>query len=203
MRTSSVRNGVIVKVCVALGVVGSLVVQSRISRAAFEAPAPSGPGTEQVDQEGQRKGVVPGWEASGALGTGFSDTYGVGIGGRVGYTLPVGVYLGGQLQAYWGQNNGGQTGHATFVGAEVGYKIYPLNTLSGLEFRPYVFGGPAFISQSTSDAPYVKSKTGFAVQPGALTLFHIGQAFLGADFHFLATPSPFGAALLGSAGAGF
>jgi hypothetical protein len=203
MRRSFVRKQVIVKGSVALGLAGSLVAQSRISRAAFEAPAPSGPGTEQFDQEGQRKGVMPGWEASGIMGTGFSDTYGLGIGGRVGYTLPVGVYLGGQMQAYWGQNNGGQTGHATFVGVEAGYKIFPLNALSGLEFRPYVFGGPAFISQSTSDAPYVKSKTGFAVQPGALTVFHIGQAFLGADFHLLTTPSPFGAALLGSAGAGF
>jgi hypothetical protein len=175
----------------------------RIGHAAFEAPAPAGPGTEQIDAAGRREGVVPGWEASGMLGSGFSDTYGFGIGGRVGYTLPVGVYLGGQLQAYWGQDNSGQTGHATFVGGEVGYKIFPLEALSGLEVRPYVFGGPAFISESQSNFPYIKSKTGFAVQPGTLALLHLGPAFLGADFHLLATPSPFGAALLGSAGAGF
>jgi hypothetical protein len=188
--------GVPIALCLA-----GVVAQSSTSHAAtlVGPPPPTGAGVEK-GEGGMKEGVAPGWEASGALGTGFSDTYGLGIAGRVGYTLPVGVYLGGQVQAYWGQSTGGQTGHATFVGADVGYKLFPFEAL---EVRPYVFGGPAFISQSIDSAPFVKSKTGFAVQPGALTVVHMGPAFVGADFHFLATPSPFGVALLGSAGAGF
>ncbi|HXN34407.1 MAG TPA: hypothetical protein VN894_21240 [Polyangiaceae bacterium] len=201
MRTSSARGSVF---ALGLGLAAIVAAQPRTSHAAiFEGLAPSGAGTEEVDSEGHRK-LLSGWEADGALGTGFSDTYGLGIAGRVGYTLPMGVYLGGEVQAYWGQTYGSQNAHATFFGAEAGYKLYPLpNALAGLEFRPYVFGGPAFISASTSEAPFVRSKTGFAVQPGALTAYHLGPAFIGADFRMLTTPSPFGVALFGTAGAGF
>ncbi len=192
-------------VFVALSCAASIDAAPRTSRAAiFDSLAPSGAGTDEVDSAGHRLGIVPGWEASGELGTGFSDTYGLGIAGRVGYTLPIGVYLGGQVQAYWGETYGSQNAHATFLGGEVGYKLYPLpNALNGLELRPYVFAGPAFISASTSEAPFVRSKTGFAIQPGALAVIHLGPAFVGADVRLLTTPSPFGAALLGSAGAGF
>lgn len=164
-------------------------------------PAPTGPGTEQYSPTGRPEGVQPGWEASGALGTGFSGTYGIGYEGRLGYTLPVGVYIGGQVQAFYGNNVNGNKAHATFFGAEVGYKFYPLHL--PIEIRPYVFAGPAFITQVNGDNGNVSSKTSFAIQPGGLAVYHIGPAFVGADFRLLATPSPVGATLMGMAGLGF
>ena len=164
------------------------------------AVEPTGPGTQQESPAGKREGIRPGWEASGALGTGFSGTYGIGYEGRIGYTLPVGVYLGGQVQAFYGQNVDNEKAHATFFGGELGYKLFPFESI---ELRPYVFAGPAFITQVNENPTSVSSKTSFAVQPGALALYHIGPGFVGADFRFLATPSPFGVTLMGSAGIGF
>jgi hypothetical protein len=174
------------------------------STASAATLAPSGPGTEQVNQQGRYEGIRPGLEAGGALGTGFSGTYGLGYEGRLGYTFPIGVYVGGQVQAFYGNNVNGNKAHATFFGAEVGYKLFPIRYINALEVRPYVFAGPAFISQVNQDAPFnVNSKTSFAIQPGALALYHLGPVFVGADFRFLATPSPFGVTLMGAIGAGF
>ena len=187
-------------------VVGSVMVVATLALGAFPRSAhamvmaPTGAGTEQESPEGKREGIRPGWEASGALGTGFSGTYGLGYEGRIGYTLPVGVYLGGQVQAFYGQNANNEKAHAAFFGAELGYKLFPFEPL---ELRPYVFAGPAFITQVNENPTSVSSKTAFAVQPGALALYHIGPAFVGADFRFLATPSPFGVTLMGSVGVGF
>jgi hypothetical protein len=178
---------------------GVLVAFPR-SAHAFAMMAPTGSGTERESPTGKREGIQPGWEASGALGTGFSGTYGLGYEGRIGYTLAQGVYLGGQVQAFYGQSANNEKAHATFFGGEVGYKLFPMRPL---EIRPYVFAGPAFITQVSDNPTSVNSKTSFAVQPGALALYHIGPVFVGADFRFLATPSPFGVTLMGSAGVGF
>jgi hypothetical protein len=123
----------------------------------------------------------------------------LGLQGRAGYSFPVGVYVGGNVQAYYGNGVSNARAHATFIGAEGGYKFFPLQAM---EMRPYVFLGPAFITQ-VSNNTVSSSKTGFAVQPGALFTYHIGQAFVGADSHLLATPSPFSIAVMGTAGAGF
>ena len=188
-------------VCLALGLAASVAIPSTCRAAILELPPPSGAGTPEVDSAGNREGIVPGWEASGALGSGFSDTYGLGIEGRAGYTFPPGVYLGGQVQAFYGQNVAGQTAHATFFGAEVGYKLYPAQLMEGLEIRPYVFAGPAFITQANVSQNNLSSKTGVALQPGAMATYHIGPAFVGADCHLMTTPTPFGVALFGTAGA--
>ncbi len=192
MHTSSVTASAMVVATLALG---------ELPRSAHAAVlVPGAAGTEQESPTGKREGIRPGWEASGALGTGFSGTYGLGYEGRIGYTLPVGVYLGGQVQAFYGQSIANEKAHAAFFGGELGYKIFPFQPL---ELRPYVFAGPAFITQVNENPASVSSKTSFAVQPGALALYHIGPGFVGADFRFLATPSPFGVTLMGSAGIGF
>lgn len=159
---------------------------------------PSGPGTEVVDAQGRVVGMHAGWEAAGALGTGFAGTYELGLAGRVGYTFNFGMYVGGDAQGYWGNSFGSQTAHATFFGGELGYKLFVLRPV---EVRPYVFAGPAFISQVGSSGD--NSHTGFAVQPGVLLEGHFGRAFIGADAHFLTTPGPVSLALMGTAGAGF
>jgi hypothetical protein len=192
MRTSS---------AIALVMVAATVAAGAFERSAHAmAMAPTGGGTEQESSTGKREGIQPGFEVSAALGTGFSGTYGIGYEGRIGYTLPIGVYLGGQVQAFYGQGIDNEKAHATFFGGELGYKLFPFEAV---ELRPYVFAGPAFITQVSENPTLVSSKTSFAVQPGALALYHIGPAFLGADFRFLATPSPFGVTLMGSAGVSF
>ncbi len=188
------------RIAVGLTTATTLAAFPATSRAAvLNTPAPTGPGTE-ASPTNSREGVVPGWEVSGALGTGFGGTYGFAYEGRVGYTIPIGVYVGGQVQAFYGQNINGLKSHAVFFGAEVGYKWFPITPV---EVRPYVFAGPAFITDVNSNPASSDSKTGFAVQPGALALYHIGPAFVGADFRFLATPAPFGVTLMGSGGVGF
>lgn len=179
-------------------VAGALVVAPRAARAAFP-PSPSGPGTEEINAEGHRQGLRPGVEASAGIGTGFSGTYGLGYEGRLGYTMPFGMYLGGQVQAFYGQGAVDQKAHATFFGIEGGYKWYPLDPV---EFRPYLFLGPAFITEVSTNPTVVTSKTGFAVQPGAMLTYHLGQFFAGGDFRFLATPGPFGVTLMGTIGVG-
>jgi hypothetical protein len=186
--------------CAAITMTGALVASPGDAHAALLTPAPTGPGTEQVSPQGKNEGAVPGWEVSGAAGTGFGSTYGFGYEGRVGYTIPLGIYLGGQVQAFYGQNVNGLKAHAAFFGAELGYKWFPLVPL---EIRPYVFAGPAFITQVDTNPNSLNSKTGFAVQPGGMALYHMGPAFVGADFRLLAAPSPFGVTLMGSGGVGF
>ncbi len=192
MRTSLAITSVMVTATVAVGA---------FPRSAHAmATEPMGPGTEQESPSGKREGVRPGLEISAGLGTGFSGTYGIGYEGRLGYTLPVGVYVGGQVQAFYGQSTANEKAHAAFFGGELGYKLFPLMPL---ELRPYVFAGPAFITQVNDNPTSVRSKTSFALQPGALAVYHFGPAFVGADFRLLATPTPFGATLMGSAGIGF
>jgi hypothetical protein len=174
-----------------------LLVAPRGARAAVLTP--TGPGTEEVNAQGHREGIRPGWEASAGIGSGFSGTYGLGYEGRLGYTLPVGAYFGAQVQAFYGQGAVDQKAHGTFFGVEGGYKLYPLPPV---EIRPYLFLGPAFITEVSTNPTTVSSKTGFAVQPGALATYHLGPAFVGGDFRFLATPGPFGVALMGTVGLG-
>jgi hypothetical protein len=192
MHTSSVL------VCLAFGVAASLATPSKCRAAILDLPPPTGAGTPEVDAAGNRQGFAPGWEASGALGSGFSDTYGLGVEGRVGFTFPVGVYLGGQVQAFYGEKVAGQTAHATFFGPELGYKLY---LIDALEIRPYVFGGLAFITEANTSVPILTSRTGFAIQPGGMATYHVGPAFVGADCHLMTTPTPFGVAVFGTAGA--
>jgi hypothetical protein len=152
-----------------------------------------------------RAAVRPGLEASGAVGTGFADTYGLGFEGRVGYTFENGLYAGGAAQYYLGHSVNDQQAHAAFVGGEVGYKLFPTPKL---EIRPYAFAGPAFITQVAAAPvpnlpPNSYSKTDFALQPGVLAMYHFGDAFVGGDAHVMLFPSPNSIALMASGGMGF
>jgi hypothetical protein len=159
---------------------------------------PQGAGTEQVTPRGvsMREGI----EAAAAIGTGFADTYGVGFSGRVGYTLKQGVYLGGAVQQYVGHSVNGEQAHASFVGGEAGYKIYPTEAV---EIRPYVFVGPGFITQVASNPFMMVSTTNLALQPGVVGMYHFGSAFIGGDAHVMLVPAPNTLAVLASGGIGF
>ena len=212
-----------VKTCVALAVGGALAALPAIARAATTAattPAPSepaptapsptepapngintppaGPGTERA--EPTAPGVREGLEGGVGLGTGFSSTYSVGLEARVGYTFRDGVYAGGSLQYFAGTSINSQSNHATFIGGELGYKVF---TSRKFEIRPYVFLGPSFITQVRDNPFFVDSSTSFAVQPSVVMMYHFGRAFLGGDGRWLVTPSPATFALFVSGGVGF
>jgi hypothetical protein len=189
-----------------------LVVRPPLARAAVPPTSvntpPSGPGTEQVTRTGRREGITPGWEASGGIGSGIAGTYAFGLEARLGYTLPllpVGLYLGADAQAFWGNTAVDQQAHATFLGGEVGVKTYPLPwaPLRAVELRPYVFLGPAFVSQVSADRAGDRSTTALGVQPGVLAAYHLGNAFAGADVRLMANPQPVSTAIMASGGWGF
>jgi hypothetical protein len=147
-------------------------------------------------------GYHEGVEASAGIGTGFTDTYGLGVMARLGLTLTQGVYLGANVQYYAGHSINDQNAHATFVGGDAGYKFYPTDHV---EVRPFVFAGPAFITQVSGNNAFVAvdSQTTFAVQPGVIGMYHFGSAFIGGDAHYMLTPTPNTLAVLASGGFGF
>ena len=104
------------------------------------------------------------------------------------------------MQHVVGHTVNSQSAHATFFGGEVGYKFYPVEAV---EVRPYVFAGPGFITQVAANPLVVINRTDFAMQPGVVAMYHFGNAFLGADAHFMATPAPNTVAVMASGGFGF
>jgi hypothetical protein len=189
-------------VFVAVALCAGLSAQTTTGRAAtanVAAPPNSAP---QETPPTQPEGRITGWEAGGGAGTAFRGTYAFGVEGRMGYTLPQRIYLGGNVQLFWGNTETNQQqGHATFLGGEVGYKFLP-NSIP-LEVRPYAFVGPAFISQVSDNPATNNSHTNLAVQPGVLGNYRFGSAFVGGDMRLLATPSPTALALMLNGGSQF
>lgn len=157
-------------------------------------------GTEQVTAPGRAAGYREGIEGGVGLGTGFSQPYGLGIAGRLGYTFDNGIYAGGDVQYFAGNTVNDQSAHATFVGGELGYEFFPS---THVEVRPYAFVGPAFITQVSANPLVVQSQTSFALQPGVVATYHFGQAFVGGDAHYMVTPAPNALAVMATAGLGF
>jgi len=153
--------------------------------------APRGAGTQtDTGRVGDAQRVYQGPEAGGSLGTGFSNVYGVGVGGRIGYSFTSGVYLGGAFTQFVGS----LPKSASFLGAEAGYKLFPSYHW---ELRPYAFLGPAVVDRGGG------GEVGLAVQPSMLAAYHFGPWFLSADARLYALPEPMTLALFAGAGAGF
>jgi hypothetical protein len=166
---------------------------------------PSGPGTEArpaTPRHGEH--LVEGVQAGGQLGAGFTDTYGFGLGARIGYTFLHGVYVGGAITHYFGNSvdtvTGTESAHATFFGGEAGYSLYPD---VHWELRPYVFLGPSWITTVQSGTGFKESRTRLAFQPGVLVAYHFGNVFLTGEGKFHVTPDPTAFTLLAGAGVGF
>ena len=174
-----------------------------IPAAAAAATPPYGPGTEyRPANRYHSTEIVEGLQASAQLGSGFTDPYGLGIGGRIGYTFFHGVYLGGSVSHYFGRTvdtfAGSRTEGATFLGGEVGYELYPTYRW---EVRPYVFLGPSWM---TTVGPFGSTtSTALAFQPGLLTAYHFGNVFVSAEGKVHVTPEPIALAVFGGVGLGF
>jgi hypothetical protein len=213
------RTSIVLASIVTAGVTASTLAALPSAAHAAELPQsinqpPTGPGTERVTRTGRPAGMHEGPEASAGVGSGFSDTYGLGLLGRLGYTFREGVYAGGQVQYFVGRSINDNQAHATFLGGEVGYKLFPTRQI---EVRPYAFVGPAWITQVSSQkvavtnnaaataatGTVVDSQVNFAVQPGVLAEYHFGGVFVGGDAHYMVTPSPNNLAVMASAGFGF
>jgi len=165
---------------------------------------PTGPGTEARAATPRGEHIVEGFQGGAQLGSGFTDTYGFGMGARVGYTFLRGLYVGGAVSHYFGKSvdtlAGSESAHATFFGGEIGYEFYAARRW---EVRPYAFVGPAWITTVEAN-PFVReSKTRLALQPGLLVGYHFGNVFLSAEGKVHATPEPSALTVMAGAGLGF
>jgi hypothetical protein len=127
--------------------------------------------------------IASGPNASALLGYGASDLN-LGIGARIGYTLPlVPVYFGGTFVYHVGtsQDTPGvdSSAHLFYLGAEGGFSI----SIDPVIIRPFVGVGPA-IAKSTF-AGTSSSSTKFAFWPGVDLLLPLGPVFVGIDGRYL------------------
>ncbi len=176
---------------------------ARLSLTIFAFVA-GGTGIARAELPSTKAPVQEGYEASAQIGSGFVDTYGLGLGARFGFTSSNGIYVGGDATYYFGNTVASATGHlsahTTFVGGEGGYEFFPDPRW---EVRPYVFFGPAFI-HTVQAVPFAsESVTRFAVQPGLLTAYHFGGAFVSAEAKVHVTPNPTAFTVFGGTGLGF
>jgi hypothetical protein len=164
---------------------------------------PQGAGTEAPTATPGRPRVREGIEAGAQLGTGFTDTYGLGFGARVGFTFGFGAYVGGSLTHYIGNSvetlTADESAHATFLGAEGGYKLF---VAERWEIRPYLFLGPGFLTSVEQNPFFSESKTRLALQPGLLTAYHFGQFYVSLEGKAHVTPTPTALTVLAGAGLG-
>jgi len=142
---------------------------------------------------------------SGAATLGFgSNDYGVGLGGRAGYTMPYRLYLGGIANYHFGNDMNvegiSQSTRVGYFGPEAGYDLGVGKVL----LRPLLGFGLAFRNEqreggglaSTNDTlfrPYVA--------PGASVMVPIGNFFIGADSRYMINRDNGAITLLGAAGA--
>jgi hypothetical protein len=135
-------------------------------------------------------GLHPGAQMEISGGSGFSDTYNVGFGGRLGYAMESGLYLGGNLEHFVGRDVVGNPQN-TLLGGEAGLKLFPNYKW---ELRPYGFLG----AEIPSNGP-----TQLAIAPGFVAAYHFGRGFVDVDARCLATPSPQSLMVLGGGGIAF
>jgi hypothetical protein len=121
--------------------------------------------------------------ASALFGYGASDLN-VGLGARVGYTLPVvPVYFGGTFVYHLGKSQDtpgvSSSAHLFYLGAEGGFSI----GIDPLIIRPFVGVGPAIAKSTYSGTS--SSTTKLAFWPGVDVLLPLGPLFVGIDGRYL------------------
>jgi len=129
------------------------------------------------------------------FGHGQKEAFKSGIGGRIGYTLRSGLYLGGTFVSHFGTQDGPVQANVWYGGGEVGYQI----EAGPLVVRPYAGAGIASVHASIY-IPQVGAYEGGRIQatesrvvfwPGASVLLPVdgGRAFLGIDAKYLVVES--------------
>ena len=163
------------------------------------------PTEKPVEEGGPTTGApaTAGWQAMGLFGGGFNSSniegdggnqlpesvglYGLGVGARVGYTLPSRIYAGATFVYHFGQSkdaNGVKyEGGALYPGVEAGYDL----SFSNFVVRPYAGAGLVSVKLKASAGPSEidasGSKLGF--WPGVTLLYPIEKYFIGADARYV------------------
>jgi hypothetical protein len=141
-------------------------------------------------------------------GYGINEPFRLGVGARIGYTLPIRVYFGAYSAYHFGSTNSTVNGdfryHVWLAGGEGGYEI----PVGPIVVRPYLGLGLGEHTW-TSCLPTIAgvwgcaehTDPGFALWPGVSGLLPLGVALLGVDAQFdivtgkkTATPAVFGTA---------
>ena len=161
---------------------------------------PRGPGTEQLPKyQTATERVRPGWEGAAQVGGGI----GVGVGARAGYSFVPGLYAGGSLMHFFGNNvatlMGTDSESQTLFGGDVGYKLFPKPEV---ELRPFIFAGIGIFNRLNQNVRIVDQRTDFTVSPAFLAAYHFGNAYVSAETRLQVAPSPIQFALLGGLGLG-
>lgn len=151
-----------------------------------------------------------GWSAAANMGFGLGDGYGLGFGGRAGYTLPGRVYVGGIVGYHIGntaESQGVSVSNKTwYFGPEAGYDlgvgkvlVRPVLGL-GLGFRNQNVTGAdgAAVAANTSSS---ETDTRIYVSPGASVIYPIGNFFVGGDTRAMLMKGDNSILFMGSAGA--
>jgi hypothetical protein len=148
---------------------------------------------------------MSGTSASVLVGYG-TDSYNLGFGARVSYTLPaVPVYIGGTFVYHLGTSEtimGAEaSAHVMYFGAEAGYNV----SAGPVVIRPYLGLGAGIASATASYAgiSYSNSDTKFSVWPGATLLVPLGPAFVGADVRYFVPSGSGSFGIFGTAGLKF
>jgi hypothetical protein len=182
-----------------------LPLAAAAQRTASGAGTPTAPGVpaEAIGKEGP---TTTGIQTEGLLGTGFSGTYGLGLGARVGYALDNGLYAGGGGTYFIGHHvetaMASGSAYAWFLGGELGYIFYPTKDRT-VTIRPFVFGGPGVV-RTIDEVPFRAVKAvGFAIEPGVLGAYHFGHGFVSAEARYHVSPTPGAFALFLGGGLAF
>ncbi len=117
------------------------------------------------------------------------NSYGIGIAPKGGYTLDMGLFIGGRLDYFFGGSEdvpGGEVSANVYqLLAEVGYDI---GLSPDLVVRPKLGVGfgtvGAELCMSGGSCTDQDAKTGLALNPGAGILYSFGSVFLDADLRY-------------------
>jgi hypothetical protein len=170
------------------------------------AGTPTNPPGSPAESLGKPGRTTTGVQVEGLVGTGFSSTYELALGGRVGYAMDNGVYVGGGGSYGFGHSvetpTASDSAYAWELGGELGYILYPFAERS-VAIRPFVFAGPGFVKQVEARPFTVQRSLGFAIEPGVLGAYHFGHGFVSAEARYHITPGPGTVALLLGGGVAF
>ncbi|HEX3595667.1 MAG TPA: hypothetical protein VHU80_11205 [Polyangiaceae bacterium] len=129
-------------------------------------------------------------------GDGDINAYGAGLGLRGGYTLDMGLYLGGDFDYFFGESN--DVGIAGLGGASVGWNVWNIMAEVGYDFwvhkngvlRPKLgLGVGSLHSHGCGNALTVgfcdgDSHSGFAIAPGVQYLHFFDNIYLSAELRY-------------------
>jgi hypothetical protein len=170
-------------------VAGTALAQEESTAKATVTPPPA---SAAVSTSGGRNGAaftVAKPSVGLVAGYAFKKYYGVGLGLRGGYTLPMSVYVGGTFVYQIGGTLAGDVKVSLmYFGAEGGYDI----AAGPLVVRPVLGLGLASVSSSTpgytvgavSYAGIDDTQTKFSLWPGVTVLYPIGNLYVGGDLRY-------------------